>query len=190
MPTWCSTVIEAPSFLQVPGAKDVGVEFYTLSKAYNMPGWRVGFCVGNREVVGALAKIKSYLDYGIFQPLQIASVIALNGPQDCVKETVPALSKAARCARGRAQSDRVEGSKTSGHDVRVGENSRARIAAWALWSFRSCCCEMPRLPCHRVSALVKAATSMYALLWLKMSIGRARRCAELGKALKLEGEEE
>jgi alanine-synthesizing transaminase len=79
---------KAPSFLQVQGAKDVGVEFYTLSKAYNMPGWRVGFCVGNREVVGALAKIKSYLDYGIFQPLQIASVIALNGPQDCVKETV------------------------------------------------------------------------------------------------------
>ena len=79
---------KAPSFLQVAGAKDIGVEFYTLSKAYNMPGWRVGFCVGNREVVGALAKIKSYLDYGIFQPIQIASVIALNGPQDCVKETV------------------------------------------------------------------------------------------------------
>ncbi|MDL1890380.1 aminotransferase class I/II-fold pyridoxal phosphate-dependent enzyme, partial [Nitrospirales bacterium NOB] len=68
---------KAPSFLQVPEAKDVGVEFYTLSKAYNMPGWRVGFCVGNREVVGALAKIKSYLDYGIFQPIQIASIIAL-----------------------------------------------------------------------------------------------------------------
>ena len=79
---------KAPSFRQVPGAKDIGVEFYTLSKAYNMPGWRVGFCVGNREVVGALAKIKSYLDYGIFQPVQIASVIALNGPPDCVKETV------------------------------------------------------------------------------------------------------
>jgi alanine-synthesizing transaminase len=78
----------APSLLQVPEAKDVGVEFYTLSKSYNMPGWRVGFCVGNREVVGALAKIKSYLDYGIFQPVQIASIIALNGPQDCVKETV------------------------------------------------------------------------------------------------------
>jgi alanine-synthesizing transaminase len=72
----------------VPEAKDVGVEFYTLSKAYNMPGWRVGFCVGNRDVIGALTKIKSYLDYGIFQPIQIASVIALNGPQDCVKETV------------------------------------------------------------------------------------------------------
>jgi alanine-synthesizing transaminase len=72
----------------VPEAKDIGVEFYTLSKSYNMPGWRVGFCVGNREVIGALAKIKSYLDYGIFQPVQIASIIALNGPQDCVKETV------------------------------------------------------------------------------------------------------
>jgi alanine-synthesizing transaminase len=79
---------KAPSFLQVPEAKDVGVEFYTLSKAYNMPGWRVGFCVGNREVVGALAKIKSYLDYGIFQPIQIASTVALNGPQDCAKEVV------------------------------------------------------------------------------------------------------
>ncbi len=78
----------APSLLQIPGAKDIGVEFYTLSKSYNMPGWRVGFCVGNREIVGALAKIKSYLDYGIFQPLQIASIIALNGPQECVRETV------------------------------------------------------------------------------------------------------
>ena len=78
----------APSFLQVPGAKDVGVEFFSVSKSYNMPGWRVGFCVGNKEMVGALTKIKSYLDYGVFQPIQIASIIALNGPQDCVKETV------------------------------------------------------------------------------------------------------
>ena len=75
-----------PSFLQVKGAKDVGVEFFSLSKSYSMPGWRVGFCVGNREVVGALARIKSYLDYGIFQPIQIAAIIALDGPQDCVKE--------------------------------------------------------------------------------------------------------
>lgn len=75
-----------PSFLQVKGAKDVGVEFFSLSKSYSMPGWRVGFCVGNQEIVGALARIKSYLDYGIFQPIQIASIIALEGPQDCVKE--------------------------------------------------------------------------------------------------------
>ena len=84
---------KAPSLLQIPEAKEVGVEFYTLSKSYNMPGWRVGFCVGNREIVGALGKIKSYLDYGIFQPLQIASIIALNGPQDCVKETVQRYQK-------------------------------------------------------------------------------------------------
>lgn len=78
----------APSFLQVPGAKDVGVEFFSVSKSYNMPGWRVGFCVGNREMVGALIKVKSYLDYGVFQPIQIASILALNGPQECVTDTV------------------------------------------------------------------------------------------------------
>jgi len=77
---------ECPSIMQVPGAKDVAVEFYSLSKSYNMPGWRMGFMVGNQEIVAALAKIKSYLDYGTFQPLQIASCAALNGPQDCVEE--------------------------------------------------------------------------------------------------------
>ncbi len=77
---------QAPSFLQVPGARDVGVEFFSLTKSYSMAGWRVGFCVGNRELVGALTKIKSYLDYGMFQPIQIASIIALRGPQDCVEE--------------------------------------------------------------------------------------------------------
>jgi len=75
-----------PSIMQVPGAKDVAVEFYSLSKTYNMPGWRMGFMVGNKEIVAALAKIKSYLDYGTFQPLQIAACAALNGPQECVEE--------------------------------------------------------------------------------------------------------
>jgi len=77
---------KCPSILQVPGAKDVAVEFYSLSKTYNMPGWRMGFMVGNPEIVAALAKIKSYLDYGTFQPLQIAACAALNGPQECVEE--------------------------------------------------------------------------------------------------------
>lgn len=77
---------QAPSILQIPGAKDVAVEFSTLSKSYNMAGWRVGFCVGNPEIVGALVKIKSYLDYGMFQAIQIAAIAALNGPQDCVEE--------------------------------------------------------------------------------------------------------
>ncbi len=78
----------APSFLQVNGAKDIGVEFFSLSKSYSMPGWRVGFCVGNAEIIAALTRIKSYLDYGIFQPIQIASIIALNSDQSCVKEIV------------------------------------------------------------------------------------------------------
>jgi alanine-synthesizing transaminase len=77
---------KAPSFLQAKGAKDVGVEFFSLSKSYSMAGWRVGFCVGNPDMVKALTRIKSYLDYGIFQPIQIAAIVALNGPQECVQE--------------------------------------------------------------------------------------------------------
>ncbi|HET7315003.1 alanine transaminase [Salinisphaera sp.] len=76
----------APSILQVPGAKDVAVECFTLSKSYNMPGWRVGFMCGNRELIAALARMKSYLDYGMFTPVQVAAIAALNGPQDCVTE--------------------------------------------------------------------------------------------------------
>ncbi|HEV2277857.1 MAG TPA: alanine transaminase [Acidobacteriaceae bacterium] len=76
----------APSILEVPGAKDIAVEFFTLSKSYNMPGWRVGFMVGNPELVGALARLKSYFDYGTFTPIQVASIVALEGPQECVTE--------------------------------------------------------------------------------------------------------
>ena len=76
----------APSFLEVPGAKDVGVEFFSMSKSYSMAGWRVGFCVGNKDVIFALRRIKSYLDYGVFQPIQIASIIALREDQSCVEE--------------------------------------------------------------------------------------------------------
>ncbi len=82
----CYDGYKAPSFLQIPGAKDVGVEFYSLSKSYNMPGWRIGFMVGNPKIVSALKRIKSYMDYGIFTPVQVAGIAALNGPQDCVDE--------------------------------------------------------------------------------------------------------
>ncbi|WP_144391981.1 alanine transaminase [Pleionea sediminis] len=77
---------KAPSILQVEGARDVAVEFYSLSKSYNMPGWRLGFCCGNPTLIHALARLKSYLDYGIFTPLQVAGIAALEGPQDCVEE--------------------------------------------------------------------------------------------------------
>ena len=75
-----------PSILQIPGAKDIAVEFTSLSKTYSMPGWRVGFCTGNPKLVAALARVKSYVDYGAFTPIQVAASAALNGPQDCVDE--------------------------------------------------------------------------------------------------------
>ncbi len=78
----------APSIMEVPGARDVAVEFFTMSKSYNMAGWRIGFMVGNKELVNALARIKSYHDYGSFTPVQVACITALEGPQDCVKEIV------------------------------------------------------------------------------------------------------
>ena len=77
---------QAPSILQVPGAEELAVEFFSLSKSYNMPGWRVGFMVGNKTLVAALGRIKSYLDYGMFTPIQVAAISALEGPQDCVEE--------------------------------------------------------------------------------------------------------
>jgi alanine-synthesizing transaminase len=80
----CFDGYRAPSLLQVDGAKEIGIEIYSMSKSFNMAGWRVGFCLGNRKLIAALARIKSYLDYGIFQPIQIASIIAL---RECSKET-------------------------------------------------------------------------------------------------------
>jgi alanine-synthesizing transaminase len=77
-----------PSFLEVPGAKDVGVEFFSLTKSYSMAGWRLGFACGSPRMIQALARIKSYLDYGVFQPIQIAGIVALEGPQACVTELV------------------------------------------------------------------------------------------------------
>ncbi|MBI5102192.1 MAG: alanine transaminase [Nitrospirae bacterium] len=111
---------KAPSFLQTPGAKDVGVEFYSLTKSYSMAGWRVGFCVGNREIVGALIKIKSYLDYGMFQPIQIASVIALRGPQECVEDI--------RRVYERRRNVLVKGLRQAGWPI---EPPKATMFAWA-----------------------------------------------------------
>ncbi|HTI86483.1 MAG TPA: LL-diaminopimelate aminotransferase [Alphaproteobacteria bacterium] len=87
--------VPPPSILQVPGAKDVAIEFTTVSKTYNMPGWRIGFATGNKRLVYALTRIKSYLDYGAFTPIQVAATAALNGPQECVEE-IRELYKARR----------------------------------------------------------------------------------------------
>ncbi len=110
----------APSVLQVPGAKDIAVEFFTLSKSYNMPGWRVGFMCGNPTLVAALARIKSYLDYGMFTPIQVAAIAALEGPQDCVAEI---------CEMYRKRRDvLVEGLNKAGWAV---TKPRATMFVWA-----------------------------------------------------------
>ena len=91
----CFDGYEAPSILQVPGAKEVAVEIFSMSKSYNMAGWRVGFCLGNKKMIAALARIKSYLDYGVFQPIQIASIIALRECEDDTKKICASVSEAA-----------------------------------------------------------------------------------------------
>jgi alanine-synthesizing transaminase len=109
-----------PSVLQVPGAKDVAVEFFTLSKSYNMPGWRVGFMVGNPVLVAALARLKSYFDYGTFTPIQVASIAALEGPQECVTQI---------CDNYRKRRDvLVEGLNKAGWQVAL---PKATMFVWA-----------------------------------------------------------
>ena len=110
----------APSILQVPGAKEVAVEFYSLSKSYNMPGWRVGFMCGNETLVAALARMKSYLDYGMFTPIQVAAITALEGPQDCVAEI---------CERYRSRRDVLcDGLNSVGWDL---QKPQGTMFVWA-----------------------------------------------------------
>ncbi len=111
---------KAPSIMQVAGAREVAVEFFTLSKSYNMAGWRIGFMVGNRDLVNALARIKSYHDYGTFTPIQVASIIALEGPQDCVEEV--------RQTYQRRRDVMVRGLHEIGWMV---DNPRASMYVWA-----------------------------------------------------------
>jgi alanine-synthesizing transaminase len=110
----------APSFLQVPGAKGVGVEFFSLSKSYSMPGWRVGFCVGNSTMISALARLKSYFDYGIFTPIQVAAIIALNEVQDCVPDIVNVYKK--------RRDTLIDGLKRIGWEI---ERPKGTMFVWA-----------------------------------------------------------
>jgi alanine-synthesizing transaminase len=116
----CFDGYRAPSIMEVPGAREVAVEFFTLSKSYNMPGWRVGFAVGNREMIAALTRLKSYFDYGIFAPVQVAAIAALNGPQDCVGEIVETYR--------RRRDVLINGLNRSGWPV---EKPRATMFVWA-----------------------------------------------------------
>ncbi|WP_207478927.1 LL-diaminopimelate aminotransferase [Arenibaculum pallidiluteum] len=112
--------VPPPSILQIPEAREIAVEFTSMSKTYSMPGWRIGFAVGNRKLIAALARIKSYLDYGAFTPIQVAATAALNGPQDCVEE-IRALYKQRRDVL-------IEGLAAAGWDV---PSPPASMFAWA-----------------------------------------------------------
>jgi alanine-synthesizing transaminase len=111
---------KAPSIMQVPGARDVAVEFFTMSKSYNMAGWRIGFMVGNKDLVHALARIKSYHDYGTFTPIQVAAIVALDGPQECVEEI--------RTKYEKRRDVTVKGLHEAGWMV---ENPKASMYVWA-----------------------------------------------------------
>ena len=116
----CFDGYRAPSFLQVPGAKEVGIELYSLSKSYSMAGWRVGFACGKKEIIQALAKLKSYYDYGIFTPIQVSAIAALKGPQDYVEEL--------RTIYARRRDTLVRGLKSMGWEV---EKPVATMYVWA-----------------------------------------------------------
>jgi alanine-synthesizing transaminase len=116
----CFDDYRAPSIMQVPGARDIAVEFFTMSKSYNMAGWRIGFMVGNKDLVHALARIKSYHDYGSFTPIQVASIVALEGPQDCVEQIRKTYEK--------RRNVMVRGLHDIGWMV---ENPRASMYIWA-----------------------------------------------------------
>lgn len=116
----CFDGYRAPSLFEIPEARSIGVELFSMSKSYNMPGWRIGFVVGNAQMVGALARLKSYFDYGIFQPVQIAAIIALNGPQECV-QTIVDLYRSRRDAL-------VDGLCRAGWPI---EKPKATMFVWA-----------------------------------------------------------
>ena len=152
---------KAPSIMQVPGARDVAVEFFTMSKSYNMAGWRIGFMVGNKDLVNALARIKGYHDYGTFTPIQVAAIAALEGPQDCVAEIAMKYQK--------RRDVLVKGLHEAGWMV---DNPKASMYVWAkipepiASSARSSsprsCWRRPRSRCRRASASASSAISTCA----------------------------
>jgi len=162
--------VPPPSILQVPGAKDVAIEFTSLSKTYAMPGWRVGFATGNRKLVHALTRIKSYLDYGAFTPIQVAATAALNGPQDCVEDM-------RRIYRSRRDA-LIKGLAQAGWDV---PPPAASMFAWAPIPERFSnvgSLEFSKLlrrsPWRRASASANTATAMCALRWWRTSNASGR----------------
>ena len=163
-----------PSILQVPGAMDIAVEFTTLSKTYAMPGWRMGFAVGNERLIHALTRVKSYLDYGAFTPIQVAAAAALNGPQDCIDEIRGIYSAAAglpgRCALPRRLADPVAGRD----HVRLGADPGDVRASRFARIFQAAARAGGRSRSRLASASANMARAMCVSRWSRTSSASAR----------------
>ena len=165
-----------PSILQVPGAKDVAIEFTSLSKTYSMAGWRMGFAVGNKTLIAAMTRVKSYLDYGAFTPIQAAACAALNGPQDIVEKNRLLYHSAATCWwKASAAQDGTFPRRA--RRCSAGRPCPPRSRTWGAWNFPSSCSPMPRSRSRRASAMARMAKAMSASPWSKMNSGCARRRA-------------
>ncbi len=172
-----------PSVLQVPGAMDIAIEFTSMSKTFSMAGWRMGFAVGNERLIAALARVKSYLDYGSFTPIQVAATAALNGPDDCIREM-------REIYRGR-RDVLVESFGRVGWDI---PSPSASMFAWAplpekfqsmgSMQFATFMVEKCGVVVSPVSALANTVTGMYALPWWKMSSAFVRQLATSASSWK------
>ena len=149
----------------------------SMCKTYSMPGWRIGFAAGNRTLIGALARIKSYLDYGAFTPVQVAATAALNGPQDCVEEMRELYRERRDVLIDGLAAGRLARAEPAGLDVRLGADPGALRAISARWSSPSCCWRRPRSRSRRASASASTATAMCAWRWSRTCSASARRCA-------------
>lgn len=150
---------KAPSIMQIPGARDVAVEFFTLSKSYNMAGWRIGFMVGNKTLVSALARIKSYHDYGTFTPLQVAAIAALEGDQQCVHE-IAAQYKRRRDVLVKGCMKRAGWWKCRRRLCTSGQKFRSPMRRWDRWSLLKSCFRMQRCVSRLALDSVIMATPM------------------------------
>ena len=172
-----------PSVLQVPGAEDVAVEIYSLTKSFSMAGWRVGFALGNAPALAALARLKSYLDYGTFQPIQIASIVALNEAREYSAEVCEHLPQPPRRALQRPRPDRVAGRAAARDDVRLGADPGAVPRARARSSSRSSSSARHMSPSARVSGSGPAARATSASPSSRTSSGSDRPSGGSGTAL-------
>ena len=166
-----------PSVLQVPGAMDVAVEFTSMSKTYSMPGWRIGFAVGNERIIAALARVKSYLDYGAFTPIQVAATAALNGPDDCIHEMRAIYRRRRDALVEFVRPCRLAGAAAAGLDVRLGADTANRSSRSAASNSPRCWSRRRASRCRPApaSASTARATSASRLVENEQRIRQAAR---------------